>query len=325
MITEQSLAIKRLASILFKIFIFMLLSLIRVIKFSFQDIVRNIWLSLVTIIILVLALFSVNMLLTVKEIGQAAIGAIKEKVDVNLYLKENASEDEILALKARLSNLKPVKSVDYVSKLKALEIFREKHSADPEILDALKELGKNPLSPILIIKPKNASQFNELINEINKLDDEIIESRDFTNYKKILEKINSITRKVSEAGAAISLIFVFISILVVYNAVKVAIYTHRREIMIMRLVGASNWFIFMPYLFSGIFYALIGTVIAIIIYFPFLSLLQPYLETFFIGYNINIFNYFQENFIYIFGIQFIVVAFINILASFLAVRKYAKV
>ncbi len=303
----------------------MFLSLARVIKFSFQDIIRNIWLSLVTIIILVLALFSVNMLLTVNEIGKAAINAIKEKVDINLYLKEDASEDEILALKARISNFKQVKSVDYISKTEALENFRKKHTNNPEVIEALKELGKNPLSPILVIKPKNADNLNELITEINKIEDDIIESRNFTNYKLILNKINSITRKVSEAGAIISFVFVFISVLVVYNAIKVAIYTHRKEIMIMRLVGASNWFILTPYLLSGVFYAFIGTAIVIMLYYPFLSLLQPYLETFFIGYNINILTYFEENFFYIFGAQFVAAAAINVIASFLAVRKYARV
>ncbi len=303
----------------------MFLSLVRVIKFSFQDIVRNIWLSLVTIIILVLALFSVNMLLTVNEIGRAAIDAIKEKVDINLYLKEDASEDEILALKARISNFKQVKSVDYISKTEALENFRKKHASNPEVIEALKELGKNPLSPILVIKPKNSDNLDELIVEINKIEDDIIESRNFTNYKLILNKINNITKKVNEAGAVISFIFIFISVLVVYNAIKVAIYTHRQEIMIMRLVGASNWFILTPYLFSGVFYAFIGTAIVIMLYYPFLSLLQPYLETFFIGYNMNILTYFEENFFYIFGVQFATAATINVIASFLAVRKYAKV
>ncbi len=303
----------------------MFLSLARVIKFSFQDIIRNIWLSLVTIIILVLALFSVNMLLTVNEIGKAAINAIKEKVDINLYLKEDASEDEVLALKAHISNLKQVKSVDYISKTEALENFRNKHANNPEVIEALKELGKNPLSPILVIKPKDTNNLNELITEINKIEDDIIESRNFTNYKLILNKINSITKKVNEAGAIISFVFVFISVLVVYNAIKVAIYTHRKEIMIMRLVGASNWFILTPYLLSGVFYAFIGTAIVIMLYYPFLSLLQPYLETFFIGYNINILTYFEENFFYIFGAQFLTAAAINVIASFLAVRKYARV
>ena len=77
------------------------LSFIRIIKFSFQDIYRNIWLSIVTITILILALFSINLLLAVRVISATAIGAVKDKIDVSLYLKPDSTEEEIMALKGQ--------------------------------------------------------------------------------------------------------------------------------------------------------------------------------------------------------------------------------
>ena len=302
-----------------------LLSFARVIKFSLQDIGRNIWLSLVTIIILVLALFSINLLLVVKVISATAISAVKEKIDISLYLRTNTEENRILALKAKISKLEQVKDIEYISQQAALESFKVKHKNNPEILQALVELGKNPLSPSLIIKPKNIDQYDELIASLNKIEDDIIESRNFTDRKTMLEKINSITDKVSEAGLLMSLVFVFITLLVVYNAIRVAIYTHRMEIGIMKLVGASNWFIRAPYLLSSIIYTLIGLIATIIIFYPFLGLLQPYLEAFFIGYNFNVISYFNSHFIAIFGIEFLAAALINALASLVAVSKYSKV
>ena len=303
----------------------MLLSLIRIIKFSLQDIIRNIWLSIVTIIILILALLSINMLLVVKVVGETAVEAIKEKIDINLFLKSTAKEEEILALKTKISNLDEVKEVTYISKAEALEIFKNKHKDNPEILEALRELGKNPLTPNLVIKPKNLDIFDNLINRLNAIDDDIIESRNFTNYKLMLNKIDNITSKVSEAGLILSSIFIFITLLVIYNSVRVAIYTHRREIMIMRLVGASNWFIQMPYLLSSIIYTLIGVLAIMAIFYPFLHLLQPYLETFFVDYNVNLLTYFYDNMWQIFGIQFLAATFINMIASLIAVRKYSRV
>lgn len=304
----------------------MLLSFIRIIKFSLQDIGRNIWLSLVTVIILILALFSINMLLVVKVVGETAVGAIKEKIDINLFLKNTAPEEEILALKAKVSELSEVKEVIYMSKAEALENFKKKHEDNPEIIEALRELGKNPLTPSLIIKPKNLDSFDNLINRLNAFDDEIIESRNFANYKLMLDKINSITDKVSEAGVILSSIFIFISLLVIYNSVRVAIYTHRREIMIMRLVGASRWFIQMPYLLSSTVYTLAAILAIMAIFYPFLSLLQPYLETFFVGYNVNLLTYFyKDHILNFFGLQFLAAAFINMAASLLAVMKYSKV
>lgn len=303
----------------------MFISLFRAIKFSVQDVARNIWLSLVTIIILVLTLFTVNMLLVVKVVGQTAVEAIKEKIDINLFLKTDAPEDRIEALKAKISSLSEVKSVEYISKTVALEEFRKKHQDSPEILEALKELGKNPLTPTLVIKPKNMEVFDNLINQLNSIEDDIIESRNFANYKTMLEKINAITDKVSKAALGLSSIFIFITLLVIYNSVRVAIYTHKKEITIMRLVGASNWFIQLPYVFSSIIYTLFGVGLVMLIFWPFLNLLQPYLETFFVSYNVNLIQYFYGNIMGIFGIQFLAASLINILASLVAVRRYSKV
>lgn len=303
----------------------MFLSFVRIIKFSLQDIFRNIWLSLVTVIILILALFTVNMLLVVKVIGDMAVEAVEEKIDVNLYLKPNAKEDEILVLKAKINNLSEVKNVEYISNAQALKNFKEKHQDNPEILEALRELNINPLTPTLVIKPENLDVFDNLINRLNALDESIIESRNFTNYKALLEKINSITDKVTEAGMSLSVIFVIVTILVIYNSVRVAIYTHRRQITIMKLVGASNWFIQMPYLISGLIYTFLGVSAIMLIFYPFLSLLQPYLEAFFVGYNVNLLDFFYGNIFTVFGIQFLATAFVNIFASLIAVRKYSRV
>lgn len=300
-------------------------SIFRIIKFSFQDIFRNIWLSIVIVTILILALFTVNMLIIVQVLSDASVEAIKEKVDISIFLKPDLDESSILSLKERVEKFKNVKEVKYISRAQALENFRLKYQNNPSILQALQELGKNPLSPSLIIKPKDVSNFEGLINELNKIEEDIIESRNFTDYNLLLEKINIITNRISEIGLGISILFTIIALLVVYNSVRVAIYTHRKEIAIMRLVGASNFFVYMPFLLSSIIYALVGTVVVILIFYPFLSLLQPYLEAFFVDYNINIITYYNHNFISIFGWQFIGASLIGIMASFFAVKKYSKV
>lgn len=302
-----------------------MLSLYRIIKFSFQDIARNVWLTIVTITILLLALFTINTLLTVRVISDNAVAAVKEKINISLYLKAEAPESEIMALKAKISNSDKVKSINYVSRQSALETFREKYKNNQAVLAALKELGRNPLSPSLTIVPKNFDESSLLINELKVLDNPIIESRDFSDNTSILSKINGITKRVNEVGMFIVAIFILTSLLVVYNAIRVAIYTHRQEIEIMRLVGASNFFIYMPYIVSAFVYALLSILIVISVFYPFLSLLQPYLEVFFMGYNVNILSYFVDNFTAIFGAQFLVVLLINIVASLFAVRKYARI
>lgn len=298
---------------------------IRVLKFSAQDITRNVWLSAATITILVLTLFSINIMATVRVISDNAITVVKDKVDFSLYLKNEARDDEVLALKAKIESFSQTKSVEYVSKQQALQKFRDKNQNNQQIIEALKELGKNPLSPSLIISPSDTARAPQLVESLKRLDSDIIESRDFSDNAAIIEKIDYITTKINEAGIFVIIVFALTSLLVIYNTVKVTIYTHRREIEIMRLVGASRPFIIAPFLVSAVIYSLIALLLIISLFFPFLSLLQPYLEVFFTGYNINIVAYFINNFWPIFGVEFLAVALASSLASLLAVRKYSKV
>jgi len=303
-----------------------LVALARVLKFSIQDIGRNIWLSLVTILILVLTLFSVNLVLAVRAISEAAVGTIKDKIDMSLYLKPDASMERINFLKSKLLLIPKVKEVRFVSKEEAMASFTKSYQRDSKINEALRELGgANPLSTSLVVKPESVDDFNSVITELQQVRDPIIESGDFNNHKEMLDKIDLITKKVSDAGLFVSLIFVFITLLVIYNTARVAIYTHRNEIGIMRLVGASNWFIRGPFLVASMIYTIVGMLILVATFYIFLNLLQPYLETFFASYNFNIINYFTQNFGIIFGLEFMVASFVNLLAAYLAVGKYSQV
>lgn len=302
-----------------------MLSFFRIIKFSFQDIARNVWLSIATITILLLALFSINTLMTVRVISDSAAKAVQEKIDISLYIKPETPEADIMALKDKLAASERVKNIVYISKESALTGFREKYKNNQEVLAALKELGRNPLSPSLTIIPSDFSQSELLINELKMIDSPIIESRDFADNSVVLSKINSITDRVNEVGLFMIAIFILTSLLVVYNTVRVAIYTHRQEIEIMRLVGASYSFIYLPYVVSAFVYTLLSIMIIIAVFYPFLSLLQPYLEVFFMGYNVNILSYFINNFWSVFGLQFLAILAINVFASLFAVRRYAKV
>ncbi|HPT08548.1 MAG TPA: permease-like cell division protein FtsX [bacterium] len=300
-------------------------SLLRILKFSLQDITRNIWLSVVTITILILAMFSINTLILTQTISTNAVKAIKEKININLYLTSDSSEIDILNLKDKIKAMDRVKDVKYISKQEALDSFRASNENNEEVLQALVELGQNPLSPSLVITPYNADEVADLIEELKVLDSEIIESRDFSDNSLILDKINNITKRINDIGIFIIAIFVITSLLVIYNSIKVAIYTHKKEIEIMRLVGASNVFIYAPYLMSSVVYTLVALIIIIAISFPLLSLIQPYLEVFFVDYNVNVVSYFTNNFLTIFGIQFLGIVAINILASYIAVKKYARI
>jgi len=303
-----------------------LLSTIRILKFAAQDFIRNFWLSIITVIILILSLFSINFLIVVGVISETAIDSVEEKIDLSLYLIPDAAEEDVGILKSELERLDFVQEVNYISKNQAMEAFQQKHSNDPEILETLRELGKNPLSPSLVVRAATLNEYEKIIDSLATLSKHtIIESRNFDDHKSLLESMQSITSRVRDTGILVSIIFIAITILVVFNSIRIAIYTHHKEIRIMKLVGASPWFIRSPFLAESVIYALTGIMGVIAIFYPFLHLLQPYIAAFFNNADsLDLIAYFNSNFFIIFGFQFLLAAIINMAASLIAVSKYAK-
>jgi cell division transport system permease protein len=296
---------------------------IRVVKFALQDFFRNFWLSLVTLTILILALLSVNLLIIFNLVATAAIDSVEDKININVYFKPEIKEDQIQNVQRYLQSLMNVKAVDYISREQALENFKIKYNDNVKIMETLVEIDDNPLGASLIIKAKTTEDYPVILANLEDPQyNNLIESKDFEDHRLFIAKITNITTKVNVAVVVVALIFTLISILIILNAIKMAIYTHRDEIVAMKLVGATNWFVRAPFLFQGIIFGLLSVLVTIILVYPLLGLMQPYViaET-----NFNIISYFNHNFIIIFGLEFIGAIIINLLSSYWSVNKYLNV
>ncbi len=304
-----------------------LVSLYRAIKFSLQDFWRNIWLSLITIFIVVLTLLLVNILITINVLANYAVKSVEDKVDISIYFDSKATEKQVLEVKARLLELPVVKGVEYISKEEALKDFKIKHQNEPEVLESVKELEKNPLPATLIIKAKDPQHYQAIIGFLNDNKDygNLIEDQNFNDHKEMIKRINNITSRVYQVGIILSLIFALVVVLIVFNTVRIAIYTHREEIGIMKLVGANNWFVRSPFLLEGVLYSLLACVLAVIITYPLLGVVQSYASSFFDSGGFNLVNYFNGHFLIIFGLEFLVMALLNVLSTSWATRRYLKV
>lgn len=303
-------------------------SIYRVFIFAWQGFWRNIWLSVVTITIIVLAFISINFLIIVNIITQVAIGVVEEKVNVSIYFYPNIIETQILEAKTYLSSLAQVKEITYVSQQEALEKFRKEHQNDNIIIESLNQLESNPIEATLQVKAKKLSDYPEIIQILtgSKYNQLVAEKNfDDQKIKNYIAKIQTLSDNARKIGLLVSGVFILIALLIVFNTIRVAIYTHQQEITIMKLVGATNWFIRSPFLIEAIFYGVIACSISVIIVYPLLNFLQPQIERFFLSDEFNIIQYFNSNFWQIFGLEILVITLLNIIGSSIAIRRYLKV
>ncbi|MFA6215221.1 MAG: permease-like cell division protein FtsX [Patescibacteria group bacterium] len=300
-------------------------SFYRILIFAWQSFWRNIWLSVATITIIILAVFSVNFLIVVKAITDMATEVVKNKVDVSVYFRPDTTESQVLEVKTYLSSLTQVKEINYVSQADALEAFRQKHQQDITIIQSLEELKDNPIGATLQIKAKNLDDYKSIVEVLdNSKYKDLIADKNFDDNQVYIAKIKNFSDNVGKIGLITAGVFILVALLIVFNTIRVAIYTHRQEINVMKLVGATNWFIRAPFLVEAIFYALIACFISILLLYPILNLIQPYLNSFFLTEEFSIINYFNGNFWQIFGLELLSVIFLNIISSSIAMRKYLR-
>lgn len=304
----------------------MFLTIYRTIKFALQGFWRNIWLSIVTIVILVLTLFSISVVGTVNIIGREAIKSIQDKINISAYFKNDAPDDQVLNIKYRLENLSQIKSVSYISKEQALDNFKEKHKDDPEIIASIEELENNPLGATLVVQANNIEDYKEILNILKDPDySDLIQKVNFEDNQNLINEFSNITNKVQKVVIIISGIFIIITILIIFNTIRITIYTHREEIGIMKLVGATNWFIRMPFLLESILYGVLACIICLAILYPLLNVISPQVTNFFTGYELDLLNYFKNNFWYIVGLELGFAVILSVISSSIAIGKYLKV
>lgn len=301
-------------------------NILRITKYAFQNFGRNIWLSIVTIIVLALTLFMVSMIMTLNLIAENAIQSVQERVDIDVFFKPDVSEVSVLEAKQFLEARGEVQSVEYISKDKALENFRAVHADDADIQTSLDELAENPLPASLVVRARELEQYSDILVALDNSDfNDLIETRNFESNQAVIGQLHNITDRMSNIGFIVSAVLVVIAVLVVFNTIRITIYTYRTELGIMKLVGATNTFIRMPFVMESVLYAVIATVITVAVFYPLLVAVSPYITNFFEGYNFDALAYFQVNFWRVVGVELLVAVVLSVLSSTVAIGRYLRV
>ncbi|MEI6843029.1 MAG: permease-like cell division protein FtsX [bacterium] len=302
----------------------------RIIRSGFFSFWRNGFISLSSVLVMVVTLFVIGSTIFSGAILKSTLQALKDKVDINVYFASSASEDDINTIKQRLDQLPEVAPpVIYTSRDVALAEFKKRHENDNLTLQALDELGDNPLGATLNIRAKDPSQYESIAtflqskSALSSDGTSIIDKVNYSQNKDAIDRLTSIINSANKLGFVLTLLLIIISILITFNTIRLVIYMSRDEISVMRLVGASTGYIRGPFFVAGAIYGCISGIITLIIFYPVTLWLGSTTESFFVG--LNLFHYYTANFGQIFLIVVGSGIAIGAISSYLAVRKYLKV
>jgi len=285
---------------------------------------RNGWLSFATVSVLAISLYVISVTIILGVTANIVLKNIQDKINVSVYFNSDVAESRILEIKGKLVGYQEIQSIDYVSKQQALEQFKKLGDKNPSITQALDEIGENPLLGALVIKAKNPNQYDIITKAIESASFSADISRiDYEENKTAIDRLTGIMKLVEKVGLTLGIVFVFIGVLITFNAIRLTMYSHKQEFEIMRLVGASNTYIQMPFIFEGIFYGAVSSVVVMICLFITSKFLAPITQGSIGGGDIV--SFYLSNFFIIFGGLFISGIALGTISGIIAIRRYLKV
>lgn len=304
------------------------LSMKRVTRYGIAGFVRNGFISLAAILIMTITLFVVAGLMMSAAALNATLSQLTNKVDVTVYFTPTATLDQITTIQNSLKTLPEVASIKYVSREDAIAEFRERHKNDQLTLQALDELGENPLGASLEIRAKQTSQYESIAKYLQDQasaqtgSSAFIDKVNFFQNKAAIDRLTNIIQTSQKLGIAITIILAISSVLIAFNTIRLAIYTARDEIGVMNLVGAGHWYVRGPFMVAGILYGIVSAIIVLVVLYPVTLWLGPGSEKF-LG-SFNVFTYYTSSFPVLFLTLMGAGIGIGALSSFLAVRRYLR-
>lgn len=309
----------------------MFTSLKRIIKFGWLNFSRNKELNFSAIFIIVIAILLITSLFVFREMSQSFILYLQEKIDISVSFKIDIQETVILEIKDELLKTPEVKNIQYVSREEALESFIQRHKDDENLMRGLEEVkvvSPLPFPAVLNINAWGPNQYEQIAKFLeNERFKNIIYNIDYDDRRLIIERVFIATERTNQIVIIISSILILIAILIIFTTTKLAILHQKEEIIVQRLVGASNWFIRSPFLIQGMISGFFAALI---------SFLIPVTAIYFWGQEINalfpkffwdgdVSAYFFDRIFLIFLVQVVIGVGLGIISSAIAVRKYLKV
>lgn len=305
-----------------------LITFSRIIKTGLVNFIRNSWLAIAAMAVMVVTLTTVLFSLVANATFNNTIEQITSKIDVSVYLKDEVSEQDANELLADIEKLPNVKSALYVSKDDVLKKYIRDNADNPDLLSAVSQTD-NPLPATIQIKPRDLNKLDDIKNYLAKKDIAAMQS-DEPSYsgdrKEAIDKITHATNILQRVGVVAVLVFAIISVLIIFNTIQMAIFNRRDELTIMRLLGASTWYIRGPFVVESIVYGIISALISIFLINSMFVAARSTLQATSLGLlDINYSaEYFKQHFWVLLLLQLLVGILIGAASSTVATQRYLK-
>ncbi len=299
-------------------------SLKRIVKLGLTNFWRNRWLSFAATLIMTLTLLIISTFVILTIVIDKTTTSIRERMDISVYFQDSASNEQIVGLQRQLAARNDVKEVQYISKDEALERFREQQQGKK--VSEFINPEENPLPRSLEIKAtaaENLEAINQFINQTQFKP--IIHNISYQENKKIIDRLIAITSFLKEIGWLLSGVFVLISILVIMNTIRLTIFTRKDEIEIMRLVGANDSFVRVPFLIEGLLYGVLATALAMALVWVGIAIIAPRTEQYLgLAVSSQMVHFFVSHFWLMLFLELVVGMTIGIMCSLISIRKHLR-
>ncbi len=190
---------------------------------------------------------------------QSIMNSLRGQVELAVYLQDNISPELNDYIEEEVSSWEETENIIYVSKEQALERFKEGNEGS----DMLKEIQGNPLPASFEITLNDPEKVELVALRFMNKDGNFIEGIDDVVYgQSYVNKLFSVTAIIGSIALLIIVVLLLATIVLIFNTIRLSIYARRKEIEVMKLVGATNWFVRIPFLFEGFFEGFIGSILA---------------------------------------------------------------
>lgn len=282
---------------------------------AWRNIRRSPYQAFAAILIMTLTFLVVSFFVFIL-VGSSKIVSYFESVpEVTAFFKNEASQEDINALENELSQTGKISSVKFVSKEEAVEIYKEQNKNDPILIEFVTADVLPASFEISAYEIEDLGSISEMLKK-SPIVEQVIYQKD------VISALTAWTSAIRKMGISLIILLSLVSVFIMVTIIGMKISQKKEDIEIMKLIGATNWYIRWPFIIEGIFYACIGAFVGWVIASGTLLYATPFLESFLKGIPVLPVSYLSL--LGLLGLELVFAVILGVISSFLAVLRYLK-